>query len=317
MNFEQGVKEMNRVRHRAILGYGLIIFGFISGGVLMVMFSPVILLLGFAIMILGAFFAKGTVKEYKNLYKDLFIKRPLTENFDNVHYDWTSGFSEKTVENFQICRMGNRFYSEDLVQASYQGIPFEMSDVIVKTNSPGQKVDKIHFQGRILVFDLPNKNLNSVQVYSKMFRNKTDLTTAVNIQNIEMENVEFNKKFLIRAISPQDAFYLLTPQLMERIMAYSQRFQNIAIHACGNKMVLALNDLSKDSFDADITFKKVSYQEEAAKINKEINDIKAIISIINNMNPGTSETDEAKTLKPGGFLIEHTANINKYVDNAL
>ena len=70
-------------------------------------------------------------------------------------------------------------------------------------------------------------------------------------------------------------------------------------------------------FDADSHFKKVSYQEESTKINKEINDIKAFISIIKSLDPGTSETDEAKTLQPGGFLIEHKANKHKHSKNTI
>lgn len=317
MNFQQGIKQINRIRHRAILGYGLACVGITVCGLLVIFLQSMkFLLLGFALLILGLYIARGTINEYKAIYKELIIKKPLAENFDNLNYDWLKGFSVKTVENFQICKMGIGFYSEDLVQASYLGIPFEMSEIEITYNSSGSDDHEEHFHGRMLVFDLPNKNLNSVQVFSKKFKYKADLTDVIDVSTIEMESVEFNQKFLVRALNPQDAFYLLTPQLMERIMSYNQKFKNIALHACGNKIVFALEDFSDDSFDADSPFKKIYYQEEIAKINKEIDDIKAIISIIYNSNPQSAENNEAKSLQPGGFMIEYTDSKFKFVDNS-
>lgn len=321
MSLSSKIKELDWVRHRGIFGYGMIAVGlvilFIGLGYWVFTQSMRFFLLGIPIIIIGVFIAKGTLKRYKELYKDLFVKRPLEENFDNLYYDWTSGFSKETVESFQICEMGYGFYSEDLIQASYLGIPFEMSDVLMSYSSSGSDDGVININRRFLVTDLPNKYLNTVQVFSKTYNFMPDFSSAITTQNVELESVEFNNDFLIRAINPHDAFYLLTPQLMEQIMTYRKRCKNIALHACGNKIVLALDDLSGDSFDADSHFKKVSYQEESAKINKEINDIKAFISIIKSLDPGTSETDEAKTLQPGGFLIEHKANKHKYSKNTI
>ena len=308
------------VRLRAILGYGLMGAGFLLGGILMVLFMSILFLpLGFVIIILGAFLARGTEKEYKKLYKEIFIERPLIDSFDNLRYDWKRGFSNKTVENFLICRMGNKFYSEDLVQGASQGISFEMSDVWVRHHSAGRKKTSTYFRGKVIVFELPNANLGSVQVFTKNYKNRTTNQPTVYLQNVVTGNMEFDKLYAVDATAPQDVQYLLTPHFMEHLCLLTRRFQSVAVHAYGNKMVLALRNDFVDSLDAKSVFKRVSYQKEVAKVNEEINDIRNVCSLIYDLGstPYISQVRAADPGASGGFVIEYSDNAYKYIDNAL
>lgn len=314
MNIQQKVNELNRISLRGTFAIILMFAGFFGGGLLMVWINPIFMLLGFLIMGIGIYFLRGTVYNYKTLYKQVVIEKPLEESFDNLHYDWTSGFSEETVKSFEVCRMGNRFYSEDLIQASYLGIPFEMSDVTVKYHSPSNKHPKIFFQGRILVLDLPDNNINSVYILSKTFKNMQNIGKTIQSQTVNMDSNDFNQNFIVKATNPHDAYYLLTPHFMEHITDLSKRFKSIIIHARGNKLVLALDDINTDSFDSDRIFKRINYQQEIAKINKEINDIKAIITVIRNLdaNNVSNSYESYSKLDSGSFIIEHTGNAYKY-----
>lgn len=314
MNIQQKIKEINQLSLRGTLGIILLIAGFCGGGLLMVLVNPICMLIGFIIMGIGIYFLRGATYKYKTLYKQVFIENPLNENFDNLHYDWTSGFTKETVERFAICKKGNQFYSEDLIQASYQGVPFEMSDVTVQQHSPSNKHTKTFFKGRILVLDLPDVNIDSVYIATRAFNQIDALVQNNRFQTVNMDSNDFNHKFFVQAINPHDAYYLLTPHFMEHITNLSLRFKNIIIHARGNKLVLALNDINTNSFDSDKLFKKINYQQEIAKINKEINDIKAIITIIRNLDSNyvSNSSDAATKLESGGFIVEHTANAYKY-----
>ena len=93
-----------------------------------------------------------------------------------------------------------------------------------------------------------------------------------------MNLLEFNREYLIKAANPHDAFYLLTPHMMEHIQKLSKRFEGIAIHAFGNKIAFALRNGNTNSFDPKKWYKKISYQEEIYNVYNEIEDIKSIIS---------------------------------------
>ncbi len=319
MNNLDGMKELNKVRLKAILGYGLMVAGFFVGGILMVWLgSPLCFLVDIACFILGAAIAAGTMKKYKNIYKEVFVKRPLEENFEKLTYDWKCGFTENTVQGFQLCEMGNRLYSEDFVQGVWQRTPFEMSDVLVTYNSPGSgHGSKIYFQGRILVFDIPEMHTGSIQIFSQNFLHK-----AINPAATQLARPAEANGFAIFAVNPQDAQTLLTPQLMQGLTYLSGKFHSIAVHMNDTKVAVALTYNGSQfgsAFDAKHLFAKTSDQEEMAKIGREINDIKEIISTFCNTlsRPDPSNNIAPATLLPGGFLVEHKANVYAYTDKAL
>ena len=70
--------------------------------------------------------------------------------------------------------MGNTFYSEDYIRANYQGVDFEMAQVSVREvdNSDNKTTSVTYFDGRMLVFDFPDKIVSSVLIYSNKFKNR-------------------------------------------------------------------------------------------------------------------------------------------------
>ena len=213
--------------------------------------------------------------------------------------------------------MGNKFYSEDFVQAVWQRTPFEMSDVNVRFSSPGRNGYKIYFKGRILVFDIPEMHTGSIQIFSANFLHK-----AINPAATQLARPAEANGFAIFAVNPQEAQTILTPQLMQGLTYLSSKFHSIAVHMNDTKVAVALADNGSalgSAFDAKHLFAKTSDQEEMAKIGREINDIKEIISTFCNTlsRPDPYNNIAPATLLPGGFLVEHKANVYAYTDKAL
>lgn len=237
-------------------------------------------ILGMVMLVVGATRAKGVKGEYQALYKQLFAEEPLRANFDNVFYDWKSGFNESTVRSFQLCAMGNRFRSEDYLRASYRGINFEMSDVTVEYHTSNGKSSSttVYFRGRMFAFDFPGQFNSSTRIYTTQHRYRGAQNTP-KIQKVEMESVQFNKDFDVYSTSPHDAFYLLTPQYMEYLDSLSRRYPSMAIHFMGNKLFLGFNEPNKDVFDKKDWLKEASYPEEMEKVQRDIDEIKQVIDM--------------------------------------
>ena len=177
---------------------------------------------------------------------------------------------------FNLVQLGNRFYTEDYLSAFYNGIHFEQSDVTVQYHTSGKNSHTTtYFKGRMFVFDFPYKNVSSVRCFSNTFFYKA----ASNNQKIKLESGNFNKIFKTDAFYEHDAFYFLTPQMMERISALNAKYGNVAVHFMGNKLFVGIN-MKSDAFDHDYT-KKVDYMEEVAKMNQ---DTQVIIDIINTLS---------------------------------
>ena len=219
---------------------------------------------------------KEDKKKFKSLYKQTFVTQLLSERFENVYYSWESGFTQDAVKLFNLVQLGNRFYSEDYLSAFYNGIHFEQSDVTVQYHTSGKNSHTTtYFKGRMFAFDFPHKNVASVRCFSNTFFYKA----GSNNQKIKLESGNFNRIFKTDAFYEHDAFYFLTPQMMERISALNAKYGNVAVHFMGNKLFIGIN-MKSDAFDHDYS-KKVDYLEEVAKMNQ---DTQVIIDIINTLS---------------------------------
>ncbi len=230
--------------------------------------------------VIGLLWRNKPEKEFKELYKMSFVPAVLGEFFENPSYVWDKGFSEETVKGFGISQMGNRFKSEDYISGTYKGVSFEQSDVKIQYETSGKnKRITTYFSGRMFVFSFDKYNTLPVQVFSDNFRHRAERPDrGIRMNNVEMESVKFNEMFDIKAAREYDAFYILTPQMMEKISELQNKFESVAFNFSGNKLFVGLK-CGTGAFDADI-FKPVSYPEEREKIRRDVKVIMDIIDIM-------------------------------------
>jgi len=179
------------------------------------------------------------------------------------------------------------FIPEDLIVASYQGIAFDISEVRVSnvTGSDDNSHSVTYFEGRMMTFHFPNKLVNSVSIFSRGF-NYRDISRKDEKQaKVELESIEFNNAFDVYSQNEQDAFYLITPQLMERLLLLAGKYESIAVNVVGNRVVIAFNEPGKNVFDAEIEVGKLDLDKEMSKVQAEIDDIKILITQF--LNPRT------------------------------
>ena len=233
--------------------------------------------------------AKAAEREMRSLYKDTFLNGLLNEYFDNAKYRAELGFTQTKVEEFGIYQMGNRFDSEDQLIGDYQGVHFEQSDVhIWKHVDSDNDSDIEYFYGRMFVFDIPFKYSHSVKVY-----NKTILSTEKDYRIhekkdkiVKMESVKFNDVFTVYSEDAHEAFYILTPAMMEKLMDIYYKYckidkyiyQDIAFRFEDGKLYFTMKCSSK-AFEPGAF--PICYPDEKKKIKK---DIQVIIDLIESLD---------------------------------
>ena len=283
---EERMKKMESIRSRTTIAAILL------GGGVIILFCIIPLvhphntttlgILGFCLIIAGIFFCSGLVGDNKKLYKETFVEETIKKNFDNVFYAWKTGFSKDDIIDFKLFRNGLKYKSEDYLKATHKGIDFEMSDImIVYDTSKDGKFDT--FQGRVMVFDFPNKTIEPTRIISKSFYSRNGINDGIvkNSEKVEMENTAFNNAFLVYSTNPHDSFYLLTPHFMERLMVLKEKYNSIALCFEYNKVIVAFNENGKhNAFDGSMINEKLRYSEEIAKVQSDIDDLKYIIETI-------------------------------------
>ena len=215
-------------------------------------------------------------KKFQVMYKDNFLVGLLNEKFQNVQYDWKYGFSEDVVRGMGLVKMGSRFDSEDFISGEYNGVKFEQSEVTVEevVYCDDRMDTYVHFKGRMFSFDYERKDIMSILIFSNNFSYSGE-GFDYKYEKIKMENEGFNRSFKVKSGRAEDAFYVLTPHMMECIQDLKQRFSNIAIHYTPSKVYVAYKtDENAYDIDADMS---VDLKREEAACRR---DMQVIIDII-------------------------------------
>ncbi|MBO4998604.1 MAG: DUF3137 domain-containing protein [Lachnospira sp.] len=245
---------------------------------------------------------KNNQKELKRLYKETFMKGILEEYFEDVDYRWETGISQYQFfdtgifEEYKI----SSYHSEDYLSGVYKGVSFKQVDVeFTRRETTGDHPkDVTVFSGRLFEFDDSFKQVQSVKVVPEIEVRAENRFQIERQDIVKMENMEFNKVFAVASASPQEAFYVLTPQVMERLMDIHNRYKKselddgsrnnieglyrtIAFHFKQDKLYVVIDHM--DSFDSNF-LKEVDYPTEKEKIRKHIQVIIDVIEMLKLIN---------------------------------
>jgi hypothetical protein len=97
---------------------------------------------------------------------------------------------------------------------------------------------------------------------------------GVIVKNVVLEDAVFNKKFRIWCDDQIEARYILTPEMMEKLMVLSNKFKNIKMVLVDNRMYLG--------FEGSDLLELGDYKEEIITIFDDLyDDISAVLGLIN------------------------------------
>lgn len=281
MGITEAIHKLEDIRQKMIIIIGVIGIGFVFCLSTILMHPERGMSMMMPILLMGLVFAGAICsgilnKKFKKLYKDTFVMSVLNENFEHAEYCYERGFNTDTVRKMGLTKLGNRFHTEDYIHGYYSGIEFEQADVTIKYETSGKnRHTTTYFKGRMFQFAYPEKRAVSIQVFSNNFMYRGKTYEGWKGQKIQLEEADFNKKYDVISMDAHEAFYVLTPPVMERIKKTREQYGNIAMHFTHGKLYVAFNS-NRDAFDASI-FHKIDYMTEKQRINQDVLVIKQII----------------------------------------
>ena len=227
--------------------------------------------------------SKGAMNALRTEYKDTFLPGVLNECFDNAKFEYWVGLTEMEIMQTSLYKLGNRLESEDLLSGEYKGVSFKQADVHIWNHVETEKknYDVEYFDGRIIIFDTKADYSSSVRVISKQrTADKSDYRLGFDEDHrVEMESVQFNEAFKVYARTGHDAFYILTPEVMERIMKIwnqygKHQYRDMSFHFRDNKFYFAIESGNRAFEPGKFP---ISYPDEKAKLEKDIQIIMDLI----------------------------------------
>lgn len=280
------------IRNKYILG----IIITIAIAVIFTMLAPNITALPILSVVIGTFITIIATSKLKNQYrrdfKNKFVLKSLENKFTDLYYNPDKGIPYSIIDATQMMNMGDKYHSEDYISAKYKDIKFEQADVHIEeehesTDSDGNTTTTYItiFKGRWMIFDFNKEFKADVQISQKGFTNsrvkkffgkKDEL-----FKKVTMESENFNSKFNVYAQNEHDAFYIITPSLMERIERLAVRNKGKMLFCfVNNKLHIGIHD-NKDSFEPGSVFKQINEEESIKKISNEIEVITQFVDELN------------------------------------
>lgn len=240
-------------------------------------------------MFIKYIFLNKQITEFNNGFKNKYVLSSLNKIFTDLKYFPDRGLDYSVIANTRMMDMGDRYSSNDYFEGKYKNVNVKQADVHIEeeqqtTDSDGHTTTTwvTIFEGKWMIFDFNKTFTANVQVSQKGFGNSrvNNWGEKNKYKKVEMEDTEFNKMFRIYAQNEHDAFYILTPALMEKIKKLAS-YVNGKLLLCfiDNELHIGLYNY-KDSFEHSV-YKKIDEE----KINDDISkDIKIITNFVDELD---------------------------------
>lgn len=227
---------------------------------------------GIVLLILGALASK----EYENDYKQLIAKHVLQACFDGADYFPAKGFTKEEFRAAHLIHWRNDFSyrSEDLITGQYEGVEFKQSDVrITHTTGGDNKKTVVDVDGRLVQFHYKKAIDSRILIVTDTH----DAALDQGLPKVEMEDVDFNRKFDVYSRDRHSVYYLLTPPFMEYLKKLCEFDRNIYISFDGEDLYI----LRSGKGGIFVPPKgKLDVHREVEKSTQELNEIIKIIEIL-------------------------------------
>lgn len=154
------------------------------------------------------------------------INDVLGEVFETVEYNPFGKISSISSAGMVFPFRYDKLRGSDYIKATYRGLNIELSDVelinaeeITDAEGNVDRSENTVFRGQWLICDFGKELSGEVHISGKSKK-----SYGVSISgNVKMENERFNRQFFVNAQNPQEAYYILTPHMMEYILTMSEK----------------------------------------------------------------------------------------------
>lgn len=236
-----------------------------------------------AVLVIAILFSVKQSGNYRCAVKETIVKAVLVKTFADVYFNAKEGFSRDFIRSTELVPMGNRYYTNDFLSGTYKTVKFRQADVHIQQHTQSGKTSSTVtlFKGRWLVYTFNKRFTGFLQIRSnenRLFGNSKPLrwfSERPDTHKIKLENEQFNERFKIYASDEQEAFYILTPHFMEKLIELDDSLEgNLVVGFIDNEVHIALYN-NRDAFEPSIfrPLDETYYQE----IQHDIDLIKMVI----------------------------------------
>ncbi len=225
-----------------------------------------------AYLAVGGGIYKYLIKDYTSEFKNLIIEPLIKEIDENLSYMPNAHIAK---ENFTRSRLftthPDRLGGNDYIRGKIDGIKIELSDIHAQKkhkDSKGRTSWSTIFQGLFILCEF-NKHLKSQTVilpdsaqntFGTLIGNWLQANNISRNELVKMDNVAFEKEFVVYSNDQIEARYILTHTLMSKLLNFKKKSKHpLYISFLGGKIYMAI-EYNKDLFEPSVFHSLLEYK---------------------------------------------------------
>ncbi|NND95301.1 MAG: DUF3137 domain-containing protein [Flavobacteriales bacterium] len=243
---------------------------------------------------LFTWFKTKASREYRAEFKNRIIRQIVRHIDKDFRY---SGYGGLKKSEFTSCgiftRQPDRYRGEDLISGELEQTVFSFSEVhsqIYVKDSEGRRKLQTQFKGLFFKADFnkftKHRTVIVPDIAERFLGNMGQQLQKLNFgrdELVQMENVDFEKVFAVYSSDQVEARYILSPKLMERILAYSEKHEVTPSLSFKDSTVFVAIPISKDFFEPRI-FRTIIEKETTREYH---DDMMLAISLVEELDLNT------------------------------
>ena len=215
-------------------------------------------------------------RRYKKLYNAVIVRNSLERYFEIEEFNSDYGIPKQLIESTNMIRTGNNYKTDDFISGKYKDIFFMQSDVLMEDRASITEHIKTkpitYFKGRWMVFEFNKRFKCDLMVFEKAFMitgKKHSIALDSSIEKIEFEDSRFNEHFRSYTNNQTEAFYVMTPHMMEAIEQLRENTHGALLLCFKNNMLHVGVNSGKWAFEPPI-FSPVDVSSVGEEIDSDI-----------------------------------------------
>jgi hypothetical protein len=239
-------------------------------------------------------------QEKKAELRDAVLIPALNQVFDELYYSEDSFISDEVVRASRMVSGWEHIDGNDYISGWYDGFHIHMSDVTLthaetrtrtdsKGNTETDTVTVTDFRGQWVIVNFDKTPASQLTLRAaRLPRSGFFRALAGEELCVEMDSTVFNDCYTVLTDNPHDAFYLLTPHMMERILAANEWAEgHLSIeYLPWGEMHLAINS-GHDFFEPHHIWRETDYAQEH---NRVLEELRCIFGLIDQLCLGDSSS---------------------------
>ncbi len=220
---------------------------------------------------------------YNFSFKNRFVLDTVRQipGFSELRYDSGGGLSYNEVSKMNLVMEGNSlfFQSSDALSGMLDGVRFYACNVKTAEKAKGRRsLPDTLFEGQVLIFSTFDDRKISRGFVQAFPKNKLkQIKPKAAPLHIETENSVFHETFAVFAENEENAFYILTPQVQEKIMEFQKAMSGPVYLSFVDSKLYVTCDQMKNPFDACLD---MSIEQQRQQIVKDTEILKSAREIL-------------------------------------